>query len=218
MAPRALYTRPVSFQTLEGCKVQGRVRWTRPAQSTAVHCAGSAPRDHIPGRAMAVQSWHHSSWSYALQGTSILFVSPSDAPGATPDAAWEGNIRATKWRTEEGNSHKGCTGKESDGSPPVCGVLGLEMCAPMSGSHRAQGAQAGIRQFLLQGCLSRLLWWILPQEPRVLPLSCPRGLSQREIMGPVIKCLGGTRLMANQSGANTWGVGSCGDHYLTAQS
>ncbi|MBZ3874475.1 Beta-1,3-galactosyl-O-glycosyl-glycoprotein beta-1,6-N-acetylglucosaminyltransferase 7 [Sciurus carolinensis] len=33
-----------------------------------------------------------------------------DAPGATPDAGWEGNIRATKRRTEEGSIHDGCRG------------------------------------------------------------------------------------------------------------
>lgn len=38
---------------------------------------------------------------------------PSDAPGATSGAGWEGNIQATKWRMEEGDGHKGCTGKES---------------------------------------------------------------------------------------------------------
>ncbi|XP_001914902.1 beta-1,3-galactosyl-O-glycosyl-glycoprotein beta-1,6-N-acetylglucosaminyltransferase 7 isoform X1 [Equus przewalskii] len=33
-----------------------------------------------------------------------------DAPGATPNAGWEGNIRAIKWRSEEGNVHDGCKG------------------------------------------------------------------------------------------------------------
>ncbi|XP_036041889.1 beta-1,3-galactosyl-O-glycosyl-glycoprotein beta-1,6-N-acetylglucosaminyltransferase 7-like [Onychomys torridus] len=37
----------------------------------------------------------------------------TDAPGATPDAVWEGNIRATKQRMEEGNGHKGCTGQDA---------------------------------------------------------------------------------------------------------
>ncbi|XP_050999843.1 beta-1,3-galactosyl-O-glycosyl-glycoprotein beta-1,6-N-acetylglucosaminyltransferase 7-like [Acomys russatus] len=36
-----------------------------------------------------------------------------DAPGATPDAGWEGNIHATKWRTEDGDGHKGCTGHDA---------------------------------------------------------------------------------------------------------
>nr|XP_006985411.2 beta-1,3-galactosyl-O-glycosyl-glycoprotein beta-1,6-N-acetylglucosaminyltransferase 7 [Peromyscus maniculatus bairdii] len=36
-----------------------------------------------------------------------------DAPGATPDAVWEGSIRATKRRTEEGDGHKGCTGHDA---------------------------------------------------------------------------------------------------------
>uniref|UniRef100_A0A8D2LBR4 Glucosaminyl (N-acetyl) transferase family member 7 n=2 Tax=Varanus komodoensis TaxID=61221 RepID=A0A8D2LBR4_VARKO len=33
-----------------------------------------------------------------------------DAPGATPDARWEGNIRAIKWRDQEGKAHNGCKG------------------------------------------------------------------------------------------------------------
>uniref|UniRef100_A0A8D0DIN9 Glucosaminyl (N-acetyl) transferase family member 7 n=1 Tax=Salvator merianae TaxID=96440 RepID=A0A8D0DIN9_SALMN len=33
-----------------------------------------------------------------------------DAPGATPDAQWEGNIRAIKWRDQEGKAHNGCKG------------------------------------------------------------------------------------------------------------
>ncbi|XP_075427732.1 putative beta-1,3-galactosyl-O-glycosyl-glycoprotein beta-1,6-N-acetylglucosaminyltransferase 7 [Ascaphus truei] len=33
-----------------------------------------------------------------------------DAPGATPDAQWEGNIRAIKWKDQEGSSHSGCHG------------------------------------------------------------------------------------------------------------
>uniref|UniRef100_A0ABI7WJB1 Glucosaminyl (N-acetyl) transferase family member 7 n=1 Tax=Felis catus TaxID=9685 RepID=A0ABI7WJB1_FELCA len=41
-----------------------------------------------------------------------------DAPGATPDAGWEGDIRAIKWRNEEGSVHDGCKG-----SPVV-----LQMC------------------------------------------------------------------------------------------
>lgn len=32
------------------------------------------------------------------------------APGSTPDAGWEGNIRAIKWRDQEGINHSGCTG------------------------------------------------------------------------------------------------------------
>ncbi|XP_021505774.1 beta-1,3-galactosyl-O-glycosyl-glycoprotein beta-1,6-N-acetylglucosaminyltransferase 7 [Meriones unguiculatus] len=36
-----------------------------------------------------------------------------DAPGATPDAGWDGNIRATKRRSEEGDGHKGCTGHDA---------------------------------------------------------------------------------------------------------
>ncbi|KFO31346.1 beta-1,3-galactosyl-O-glycosyl-glycoprotein beta-1,6-N-acetylglucosaminyltransferase 7 [Fukomys damarensis] len=33
-----------------------------------------------------------------------------DAPGATPDAGWEGDVRAIKWRSEEGKGHDGCKG------------------------------------------------------------------------------------------------------------
>ncbi|KAM6147880.1 beta-1,3-galactosyl-O-glycosyl-glycoprotein beta-1,6-N-acetylglucosaminyltransferase 7-like [Erethizon dorsatum] len=33
-----------------------------------------------------------------------------DAPGATPDAGWEGDVRAIKWRMEEGEAHDGCKG------------------------------------------------------------------------------------------------------------
>ncbi|XP_030068501.1 beta-1,3-galactosyl-O-glycosyl-glycoprotein beta-1,6-N-acetylglucosaminyltransferase 7 [Microcaecilia unicolor] len=33
-----------------------------------------------------------------------------DAPGATPDAQWEGHVRAIKWRDQEGHSHSGCKG------------------------------------------------------------------------------------------------------------
>lgn len=36
---------------------------------------------------------------------------PADAPGATPHAGWEGDIRAIKWRSEEGKVHDGCKGK-----------------------------------------------------------------------------------------------------------
>ncbi|XP_075703022.1 putative beta-1,3-galactosyl-O-glycosyl-glycoprotein beta-1,6-N-acetylglucosaminyltransferase 7 [Rhinoderma darwinii] len=31
-------------------------------------------------------------------------------PGSTPDAGWGGNIRAVKWREQEGVSHSGCSG------------------------------------------------------------------------------------------------------------
>ncbi|XP_069611761.1 beta-1,3-galactosyl-O-glycosyl-glycoprotein beta-1,6-N-acetylglucosaminyltransferase 7-like [Ranitomeya imitator] len=33
-----------------------------------------------------------------------------DFPGSTPHAGWEGNIRAVKWRDQEGISHSGCSG------------------------------------------------------------------------------------------------------------
>uniref|UniRef100_A0A8C8S149 Glucosaminyl (N-acetyl) transferase family member 7 n=1 Tax=Pelusios castaneus TaxID=367368 RepID=A0A8C8S149_9SAUR len=34
----------------------------------------------------------------------------SDAPAATPNAEWEGNIRAIKWKDQEGVVHNGCKG------------------------------------------------------------------------------------------------------------
>ncbi|XP_008840829.1 beta-1,3-galactosyl-O-glycosyl-glycoprotein beta-1,6-N-acetylglucosaminyltransferase 7 [Nannospalax galili] len=33
-----------------------------------------------------------------------------DAPGATPNAGWEGHVQAIKWRMEEGEVHSGCKG------------------------------------------------------------------------------------------------------------
>ncbi|XP_039353882.1 beta-1,3-galactosyl-O-glycosyl-glycoprotein beta-1,6-N-acetylglucosaminyltransferase 7-like [Mauremys reevesii] len=34
----------------------------------------------------------------------------NDAPAATPNAQWEGNIRAIKWKDQEGVAHNGCKG------------------------------------------------------------------------------------------------------------
>ncbi|XP_063315618.1 beta-1,3-galactosyl-O-glycosyl-glycoprotein beta-1,6-N-acetylglucosaminyltransferase 7-like [Pelobates fuscus] len=34
-----------------------------------------------------------------------------DVPGSTPNAQWEGNIRAVKWKDQEGVSHPGCFGQ-----------------------------------------------------------------------------------------------------------
>lgn len=59
------------------------------------------------------QSLHPSSRNCTLQCILILSPHPSDAPGATSDAGWKGTIQATKWRAEDGDGHKGCTGKES---------------------------------------------------------------------------------------------------------
>ncbi|XP_060040928.1 beta-1,3-galactosyl-O-glycosyl-glycoprotein beta-1,6-N-acetylglucosaminyltransferase 7 [Erinaceus europaeus] len=39
-----------------------------------------------------------------------------DAPGATPNAGWEGNVRAIKWRNKEGIAHDGCKGHYVQGS------------------------------------------------------------------------------------------------------
>ncbi|MCJ8729387.1 hypothetical protein PDJAM_G00105660 [Pangasius djambal] len=33
-----------------------------------------------------------------------------DAPGSNVDAGWEGNIRAIKWKDQEGTAHQGCNG------------------------------------------------------------------------------------------------------------
>ncbi|XP_019365750.1 PREDICTED: beta-1,3-galactosyl-O-glycosyl-glycoprotein beta-1,6-N-acetylglucosaminyltransferase 7 [Gavialis gangeticus] len=37
----------------------------------------------------------------------------TDSPGATPNAGWEGNIRAIKWKDQEGVNHNGCKGHYS---------------------------------------------------------------------------------------------------------
>ncbi|EHB01220.1 Beta-1,3-galactosyl-O-glycosyl-glycoprotein beta-1,6-N-acetylglucosaminyltransferase 7 [Heterocephalus glaber] len=42
-----------------------------------------------------------------------------DAPGATPDAGWEGDVRAIKWRPEEGKGHDGCRERMFLGPLPV---------------------------------------------------------------------------------------------------
>lgn len=59
------------------------------------------------------QSLHPSSRNCTPQCILILSPHPSDAPGATSGAGWEGNIQAIKWRMEEEDGHKGSTGKES---------------------------------------------------------------------------------------------------------
>ncbi|XP_029329967.1 beta-1,3-galactosyl-O-glycosyl-glycoprotein beta-1,6-N-acetylglucosaminyltransferase 7 [Mus caroli] len=52
-------------------------------------------------------------WSKAIQSPEkhywVTLNRLKDAPGATPDAGWEGHIRATKWRTEAGDGRKGCS-------------------------------------------------------------------------------------------------------------
>lgn len=107
------------------------------------------------------QSLHPSSRNCTPPCILILSSHPSDAPGTTSDAGWEGNIQATKWRAEEGESHKGCTGKESTAAC-LC-VQSAGRCGPAttSGSCSAQGTQAALREFLQPKCLSGLLWWIL---------------------------------------------------------
>lgn len=42
------------------------------------------------------------------------FVFLLDAPGATPNAGWEGNVRAIKRKSEEGNVHDGRKGKKKN--------------------------------------------------------------------------------------------------------
>lgn len=39
-----------------------------------------------------------------------LFAIFTDAPGSKVDAGWEGDIRAIKWKDQEGTSHHGCKG------------------------------------------------------------------------------------------------------------
>lgn len=74
-----------------------------------------------PGGNGRPHSLHYNSWElYTTVCSSVPWISlPSDAPGATPDAGWEGHIRATKWRTEAGDGRKGCTGKVSRSSLPL---------------------------------------------------------------------------------------------------
>lgn len=164
-------------------------------------------------------SLHHNSRELYASYSVPWFSLPSDAPGATPDAGWEGHIRATKRRTEAGDGRKGCTGKVSSAS--ACGVLGLRMGTSRSCSRRAPGGQAPLRQLLLQESFCSLVE--PPQEPRI-PLSL---VSQR-----FESRSRGTWLMASLSGANTWGAGSyrvppahfrdgclrtAEDHYFTVQ-
>ncbi|XP_036915724.1 beta-1,3-galactosyl-O-glycosyl-glycoprotein beta-1,6-N-acetylglucosaminyltransferase 7-like [Sturnira hondurensis] len=53
-------------------------------------------------------------WSRALQSPEchywVTLNRLEDAPGATPNAGWEGSVRATKRRGKEGDAHNGCTG------------------------------------------------------------------------------------------------------------
>lgn len=65
--------------------------------------AGSTARTIAAGSCPLPQPW---------------FSPPTDAPGATAGAGWEGHIRATKQRTEAGDGHTGCTGKVSESSLP----------------------------------------------------------------------------------------------------
>lgn len=62
------------------------------------------------------EQWQTAQLALQQLGTVLAtvcpgFFSPSDAPGTTPDAGWEGHIRATKQRAEAGDGHKVCTGK-----------------------------------------------------------------------------------------------------------
>ena len=62
------------------------------------------------GGSTARKSWHPRAEQLPAR-CNARSVSPLDAPGATPDAGWEGDIRAIKWRNEEGSVHDGCKGK-----------------------------------------------------------------------------------------------------------
>ncbi|XP_036989533.2 beta-1,3-galactosyl-O-glycosyl-glycoprotein beta-1,6-N-acetylglucosaminyltransferase 7-like [Artibeus jamaicensis] len=68
-------------------------------------------------------------WSKALQSPEchywVTLNHVEDAPGATPNAGWEGNdVRATKWRGKEGDAHDGCAGR-SDRDSCVYGPADL---------------------------------------------------------------------------------------------
>ncbi|XP_069402934.1 beta-1,3-galactosyl-O-glycosyl-glycoprotein beta-1,6-N-acetylglucosaminyltransferase 7 [Ovis canadensis] len=53
-------------------------------------------------------------WSQDIHGSErhywVTLNRLKDAPGSTPNAGWEGNIRAVKWRNKEGTVHEGCKG------------------------------------------------------------------------------------------------------------
>ncbi|KAM5304010.1 beta-1,3-galactosyl-O-glycosyl-glycoprotein beta-1,6-N-acetylglucosaminyltransferase 7-like [Glossophaga mutica] len=71
-------------------------------------------------------------WSKALQSPErhywVTLNRLEDAPGATPNAGWEGNVRATKRRSEEGDAHDGCKG-HSDQDSCVYGPADLPRLA-----------------------------------------------------------------------------------------
>ncbi|XP_061487189.1 beta-1,3-galactosyl-O-glycosyl-glycoprotein beta-1,6-N-acetylglucosaminyltransferase 7-like isoform X3 [Rhineura floridana] len=52
----------------------------------------------------------HRTHKTSTTWVTLLSIWLLDAPGATPDAQWEGNIRAIKWRDQEGIAHNGCQG------------------------------------------------------------------------------------------------------------
>ncbi|XP_048205609.1 beta-1,3-galactosyl-O-glycosyl-glycoprotein beta-1,6-N-acetylglucosaminyltransferase 7-like [Perognathus longimembris pacificus] len=61
------------------------------------------------GRAKDVLQWARATLSPAQHYWGTL-NRLKDAPGSTPDAGWEGNLRAVKRRAEEGKVHDGCKG------------------------------------------------------------------------------------------------------------
>ncbi|XP_058706367.1 beta-1,3-galactosyl-O-glycosyl-glycoprotein beta-1,6-N-acetylglucosaminyltransferase 7-like [Poecile atricapillus] len=60
-------------------------------------------------RAKALLEWSRDTYSPDEHYWVTLNRLP-DAPGATPNAGWQGDLRAIKWKDQEGLSHKGCNG------------------------------------------------------------------------------------------------------------
>ncbi|KAM9219044.1 beta-1,3-galactosyl-O-glycosyl-glycoprotein beta-1,6-N-acetylglucosaminyltransferase 7-like [Leptosomus discolor] len=60
-------------------------------------------------RAKALLEWSRDTYS-PDEHYWVTLNRLNDAPGATPNADWEGNIRAIKWKDREGIIHKGCKG------------------------------------------------------------------------------------------------------------
>ncbi|XP_058542016.1 beta-1,3-galactosyl-O-glycosyl-glycoprotein beta-1,6-N-acetylglucosaminyltransferase 7-like isoform X2 [Neofelis nebulosa] len=71
-----------------------------------------------------------------------------DAPGATPDAVWEGDIRAIKWRNEEGSVHDGCKDEEPQAQRS-------EVTPSVIGSSTGSGRAGSLSRC---GCLLPLQW------------------------------------------------------------
>ncbi|KAM5135548.1 beta-1,3-galactosyl-O-glycosyl-glycoprotein beta-1,6-N-acetylglucosaminyltransferase 7-like [Mantella aurantiaca] len=73
-------------------------------------------------------------------------------PGSTPDAGWEGNIRAIKWRDQEGIQHSGCNGHYIR---DIC-VYGIGDLQWLTGSPHLYANKFDPRQYpLVTDCLER---------------------------------------------------------------